>query len=198
MKIYEPKGKAREYSPLALNYYKGCTHNCLYCYVQAMFNRFDKNYKHSIIGLRKSINIILKNIENSAMKYENSKDQVLLNFTSDPYNAMESKVELTRQVLKILLKYNIPVSILSKGGNRILRDIDLFKEFGENIIVGQTLTFLNEVRIKEITLQDPRASPPVDSISRSTVSCWLLSITLIWSTNSSITSPAILLTAPGL
>lgn len=29
-KIYEPKGKAREYSPLVLNYYKGCSHECLF------------------------------------------------------------------------------------------------------------------------------------------------------------------------
>ena len=30
--IYEPKGKAREYSPLALNVYSGgCDHACRYC-----------------------------------------------------------------------------------------------------------------------------------------------------------------------
>ena len=36
MKIYEPAGRAREYSPLALNYFKGCTHNCAYCYVNRL------------------------------------------------------------------------------------------------------------------------------------------------------------------
>ena len=30
--IYEPAGKAKEYNPLALNLYSGCTHGCLYCY----------------------------------------------------------------------------------------------------------------------------------------------------------------------
>lgn len=29
--IYEPSGAAREYSPLALNYIKGCDHGCIYC-----------------------------------------------------------------------------------------------------------------------------------------------------------------------
>lgn len=29
--IYQPKGAAREYSPLALNYIKGCDHGCIYC-----------------------------------------------------------------------------------------------------------------------------------------------------------------------
>lgn len=30
--IYEPQGRAREYNPLALNLYRGCSHGCLYCY----------------------------------------------------------------------------------------------------------------------------------------------------------------------
>jgi DNA repair photolyase len=30
--IYEPKGKAGEYAPLALNLYAGCSHGCTYCF----------------------------------------------------------------------------------------------------------------------------------------------------------------------
>lgn len=33
--IYEPKGKAGEYSPLAVNLYRGCDHGCTYCYAPA-------------------------------------------------------------------------------------------------------------------------------------------------------------------
>ena len=33
--IYEPRGAALEYSPLACNLRKGCTHGCLYCYAPA-------------------------------------------------------------------------------------------------------------------------------------------------------------------
>ena len=31
--IYEPKGKALEFSPLGANLYRGCSHGRLYCYV---------------------------------------------------------------------------------------------------------------------------------------------------------------------
>jgi DNA repair photolyase len=34
--IYEPKGKAREYAPLALNLYESCPHGCKYCYKEGM------------------------------------------------------------------------------------------------------------------------------------------------------------------
>ncbi len=30
--VYEPRGRAREYSPLALNLYRGCSSRCVYCY----------------------------------------------------------------------------------------------------------------------------------------------------------------------
>ena len=36
MIIYEPKGRAREYSPLAANLYRGCGHGCIYCYAPAV------------------------------------------------------------------------------------------------------------------------------------------------------------------
>ena len=37
--IYEPKGRAREYSPLACNLYMGCTHGCKYCYAPACMHK---------------------------------------------------------------------------------------------------------------------------------------------------------------
>ena len=37
--IYQPKGKALEFAPLAFNPYKGCSHSCLYCFApKATFN----------------------------------------------------------------------------------------------------------------------------------------------------------------
>lgn len=44
--IYEPQGRAREYSPLALNFFRDCTHGCIYCYVPPMFKRFNAQYNH--------------------------------------------------------------------------------------------------------------------------------------------------------
>ena len=158
MKIYEPQGKAREYSPFALNYYKGCSHNCNYCYVPAIFNRFDKNYNHKIVSLRTEIPTILKSIEASAKRHvKNNKEQVFLNFTSDPYNEQERELNLTKQVLEILLKYKIPTVILTKAGRLVERDIELFKKFSGNIVVGQSLTFDNKDLSK--TWESGAASP---------------------------------------
>lgn len=142
-KIYEPRGKAREYSPLALNYIKGCDHGCVYCYVPPMMTRFNSSYIHRDV----KININYKEIEQSARSLQGVDKQILLSFTTDPY--AKAVIYETRKVLEILNFYGHKVAILTKGGKRCLRDIDIFKAFGDRIKVGASLTFDNDVDSRE-------------------------------------------------
>lgn len=158
MKIYEPKGKAREYSPLALNYYKGCNHNCLYCYVPNLMCRFNSDYIHSEVIEPSEKQF--KEFELSAKKMIGCNKQVLLSFTGDPYCTNNSQT--TRRVLEILNFYNHKVSILTKGGLRALRDLSVFKKFGERITIGATLTFDNN---KDSIKWESGASQPLDRIN---------------------------------
>lgn len=135
--IYEPKGKAREYSPLALNIYSGCDHDCKYCYVPNIKGRFNSQYRHNDVLTRKDL---LKNLEKQ-LKKDNITKQVLLSFTADPYCKKNDELQAARGVLELLCKYDIPIAILSKGGGRILQDLDIFKKF-KNIKVGASLTFI--------------------------------------------------------
>jgi DNA repair photolyase len=142
-KIYEPTGAAREYSPLALNYFKGCDHDCIYCYVPGIMFR-DENYNHANIHLPRAEEIIIKEITASARKHANSPQQVFLSFLTDPYPHFNKGKRITRRVLEILLQHKIPVSILTKGGYNVLEDLDLLKEYGRNIQIGASLTFTSE------------------------------------------------------
>lgn len=140
--IYQPSGAAREYSPLAMNYIKGCDHGCVYCYVPKMMKRFDAGYVHSNVYIKEETKL-LKEIEASCKKFQDSPWQVFLSFLTDPYSHFNKETKLTRRVLELLLKYRIPVSILSKGGYNVLDDLDIILQFGENIQVGGSLTFTN-------------------------------------------------------
>lgn len=157
--IYEPRGAAREYSPLALNYIHGCDHGCVYCYVPKMMKRFNAGYIHSNVYI-KEVGSLIKELKSSAKKNRHSEKQVFLSFTTDPYSHFNNETRLTRKVLEILLENEIPVSILSKGGNNILQDLDIIKMFGENIQVGGSLTFTNNEDTlkweKNSTLPDER------------------------------------------
>lgn len=136
--IYTPAGKAREYSPLALNIYLTCTHKCKYCYAprcrhQTAESYFQKPYprKNIVENLRKEL------------EHEVPKEQVLLSFIGDVYCETMDDNRTTREVLEMLLEYKAPVAILTKGGKRCLKDLDLFKKYGEHIQIGATLTFDN-------------------------------------------------------
>lgn len=139
--IYEPKGKAREYSPLAVNLFTGCGHGCLYCYVPGVLKLTRKEFDNNVTYKKD----LLSRLENSARKHAGTEKQVLMSFTTDPYNHLNDELNLTREALQIFLKYKIPVAILTKGGSRVLKDFDVIKEFGEHIKVGASLTFDNEL-----------------------------------------------------
>ena len=154
--IYEPKGRAREYSPLALNYFKGCDHGCKYCYVPPMMTRFNSGYKHSQV----QIDVNYKALETSARKMQGCNKQILFSFTTDPYTITESGE--TRRVLEILNFYGHKVAILTKAGSKVLRDMDIYEKFGTRIKIGQSLTFDNDIDSK---LWEPRAALPSDRVS---------------------------------
>jgi len=143
--IYEPAGKAREYSPLALNLYSGCKNGCLYCYVPNVCKK-DRQEFHSRVMDRQEV---LKKLELDCKAGIN--DKVLMCFTSDPY---PENSEITREALKIFNKYNINFQILTKSTKRAERDFDLYKE-GDCFAV--TLTFIKEADSLE---WEPKADLP--------------------------------------
>lgn len=155
MEIYEPKGRAREYSPLALNYYKGCNHGCKYCYVPKMICRFNPEYCHDNV----TVDVDFDRIERSAKKFAGCGKQILLSFTGDPYCGYLP--ETTSEVLRILNKYEHHVAILTKGGMRCINDIDIFHSFGKRIKVGASLVFDNDT---DSLLWEPGAATPKDRI----------------------------------
>lgn len=137
--IYEPKGRANEYSPYACNLYIGCSHRCRYCYAPHTLQRSADNY----FGIPTPRNNLLKELEKNLQKTVYNK-QILLSFIGDVYCENMDNSATTRAALELLNKYNAPVAVLTKGGKRCLKDLDVFKKFGERITVGSTLTFFDE------------------------------------------------------
>lgn len=141
--IYQPQGAAREYSPLAMNYIKGCDHGCVYCYVPKMMKRFNAGYVHSEVYIKEEEKL-MKEIEASCRKHRNSPKQLFLSFLTDPYSHFNKNTKLTKRVLQMLLEHRIPVSILTKGGMNVMDDLDVILKFGPNIQIGGSLTFTSD------------------------------------------------------
>jgi len=134
---------AREYSPYACNLYIGCSHRCKYCYAPHTLQRTADGY----FGVPSPRKDILKNIEKElqAARFEK---QILLSFIGDIYCHNSDSSATTRRALELFSAYKAPVAVLSKGGKKCLRDLDIFKTFENRIAVGATLTFCNEEKSK--------------------------------------------------
>lgn len=159
--IYVPRGKAREYSPYALNYYSGCSHRCFYCYVPRMMKVFNSKYNHNEQNFQENKFLA---IEKSCKKHKNLQEQVLFSFTSDPYCELDVEVKATRKILNIFAENHIPVAILTKGGTRVLRDIDVFKKFKDNIKIGQTIVLFDEKKAKQYESGAPSPQDRIEAL----------------------------------
>lgn len=135
MIIYHPRGKAQEYSPLAANLYKGCSHACTYCWApKATYTSPDDFHK-----AEPRYNV-LNQLSKEAERFKGPKEEVLLSFTSDPYQPIEMDLQITRKAIYTLNLHGFPVQILTKGGLRACRDFDLLaKNDGNKFSVTLTL-----------------------------------------------------------
>lgn len=131
--IYIPNGRANEYCKNALNLYLGCNHGCLYCHAPSTM----KKAKHQYIEPVPTKNTI-ENIKKSAKYYQGQ--EVLLCFLTDPYNALDQEIQLTREAIKILRANEVKPVILTKAGLKSMRDFDLLND---NCKYGATLTFID-------------------------------------------------------
>lgn len=136
--IYAPKGQAGEYSALAANPYRGCSHGCAYCYVPRVIKIERQEFD---AGATPRPNF-LENIKSDARKYQalGIAEQVMFSFTTDIWNP--SNTSLTRRSLEIVQEHGMGVCGLTKGGSRALADIDLFRPNRDAF--ASTLTSLDD------------------------------------------------------
>ena len=137
--VYEPKGRAREYSELACNLYLGCTHGCRYCYAPACMRTTGENW-HAKAEPRKDI---LRLLEKDALRLQGDPRTILFCFLSDPYQPLERTERLTRQALEIITKHRLNNQVLTKGcADLILEDMELMKTARTQL--GITLSFADD------------------------------------------------------
>lgn len=122
----------------AINPYIGCTHGCVYCYARFMCKYVKGNKKWGTFCIPKNT---LK-LKQELKVAENG--NIIISSVTDPYQEIEMKEEITRDILEKLVKFNFKVSILTKS-SLVLRDIDIIRKL--NAEVGLTICLNEEHRI---------------------------------------------------
>ncbi len=136
--IYEPRGRAAEYAPLAVSLYRGCPHGCVYCFAPDSTRTLREDFLKP--RARKDA---LKLLELDCKELAAAGDQreILMSFTTDPYQPLDEELQLTRKAIEILIRYNLHFTVLTKGGKRSERDFDLLASRPDLCRYGTTLVF---------------------------------------------------------
>jgi hypothetical protein len=92
-------------------------------------------------------------LKRDAKKLAGDPRPVLLCFTCDPYQPIESGLELTRRAIEILGENRMKIRVLTKNGALATRDFDLFKKYG--VEFGQTIIWSRD---SDRAIWEPRAS----------------------------------------
>jgi len=138
-------------SDYVINPYVGCMHGCIYCYA-----RFMKRFTGHLEPWGKFLDVKINAadlVPKNTTKYRGK--SIGISSVTDPYQPIERKYQLMRQILKNLIPLQPDLWILTKS-DLITRDIDLIKQF-KDCIAGVSLSLLDDRIRKEV---EPFASPP--------------------------------------
>ena len=143
---------------LSINPYRGCEHGCVYCYARP---------SHGHLGLSAGLDfetkIFVKHEAAALLKRELARPgyvckPISLGANTDPYQPLERRLRITRQVLEVLAEARHPVGIVTKSA-LVTRDLDLLAPMARDGLarVYVSVTTLDGEIARTL---EPRASAP--------------------------------------
>jgi DNA repair photolyase len=142
----------------SINPYRGCEHGCIYCYARPT---------HAWLGLSPGLDfesrLFYKADAARLLRQELARpgyvpDTLVIGANTDPYQPLEKRLRVTRQVLEVLAACRHPVAITTKSA-LVLRDRDLLVAMAEHrlVAVNLTITTLDPALARRL---EPRAAAP--------------------------------------
>ena len=142
----------------SINPYRGCEHGCIYCFARP---------NHAYLGLSPGLDfetrLFFKPEAARLLKAELSRKgyeprHIQIGADTDPYQPLERKLRVTRQVLEVLRAFNHPLTIITKS-NLISRDADILGVMGKAGLARAAMSITTLDR-KLARSMEPRAATP--------------------------------------
>ena len=140
----------------SINPYQGCEHGCVYCYARNTYEYYGysagKDFEKKILVKSRAPELLEKELTKQSWK----PSMVMLSGNTDPYQPIERKMEITRNILKVLEHFKNPVGIITKNA-LVKRDLDILRALNENNLLRLTLSITS---LKEETrrMLEPRTA----------------------------------------
>ena len=123
-----------------LNPYSGCSFGCTYCYTAFFSPDKEKrdNWGDWIVVKENAVELMSKR-RNGGLDGK----RIYMSSVTDPYQPIERKLELTRELLKIMAERHRPKLMVQTRSPLVVRDGDLYRKIEENggrVQVNMTVT----------------------------------------------------------
>ncbi|NBN64387.1 PA0069 family radical SAM protein [Pannonibacter tanglangensis] len=142
----------------SINPYRGCEHGCVYCFARP---------SHAFMGLSPGLDFETRLFAkpNAAELLERELGRpgyqprtIAIGTNTDPYQPIERRYRLMREILEVLERTGHPVGIVTKSA-LVLRDVDILARMAEKGLAKVALSITSLDRDIARTLE-PRASAP--------------------------------------
>lgn len=142
----------------SVNPYRGCEHGCIYC-----FARPSHSYMGLSAGLDFETKLFAKPDAARLLEKELSKagyipKTIAIGTNTDPYQPIEKKWRIMREILGVLDAANHPVGIVTKSA-LVTRDIDILSSMAKRGLAKVALS-VTTMDAKLARSMEPRASTP--------------------------------------
>jgi len=154
----------------SINPYRGCGCGCSYCYARP---------SHSYVGLSPGLDfetrLFYKKDGGRLLEEELAKPgyvckPITLGANTDPYQPIERRMRVTRDILEVLARCRHPVTIITKSV-LVLRDLDLLADLARDGLAGVAVSITTlDVELKRV--MEPQAASPharLEAVNRLTV-----------------------------
>ena len=142
-----------------INPYRGCRHACTYCYARPTheFLGFDsgREFEQRVFAKVNAPEVLRQELAKPKWRGE----AIAIGTASDPYEPAESQYKLTRRILEVLLEFQNPVSITTKGV-LVRRDVDVLRELSQVADV-QVVFSVGSIDDRTWKLMEPGAPRPL-------------------------------------
>src|ERR1700754_1972585 len=142
----------------SINPYRGCEHGCVYCFARPSHAYLGMSpgvdFESRLFAKPNAAQLLAKEL--SAPGYVPK--VIAMGTNTDPYQPLEKKMRITRQILEVLRDFRHPVGIVTKSP-LILRDLDILSEMAKGGLAKAAISITTLDR-RLARMMEPRAGTP--------------------------------------
>ncbi|MEG4112532.1 MULTISPECIES: radical SAM protein [unclassified Microcoleus] len=149
-----------------LNPYRGCQYGCSYCYAAAFSpnSEMRQDWGNWVIIKQNAAELLNKELQKWYKKQPGRAPSIYMSSVTDPYQPIESKEQLTRHLLEVMVPYQ-PTLVIQTRSPMITRDIDILQQF-QRLRVNMSIPTGSEKVRKDFEPKSPSIPARLKAIAK--------------------------------